>query len=169
MNATSALTCAALDSDRYSDAIGQAFAAAEPLIRVVSKWPQVCTPAYVVVVALAGQTLRQLVVSDLPRDQWPAPFDDVAQGKAALTARTGLPSRTVLQDRQDLLQPGDPRWFGSALDPASGLVVAASGGPDDVDELISRTVLELIRTPAILRAREEILARGPEHTTFDQI
>lgn len=105
MNPTSALTCAAPDSDRYSDAISQAFAAAEPLIRMVSKWPQVCTPTYVVVVALAGPTLGELVVSDLPRDQWPAPFADVAQGKAALTTRTGLPSRTVLQDRQDLLQP----------------------------------------------------------------
>jgi len=157
------------DSDRFSEAISQAFVAIEPLIRAVSQWPRVCTPAYVVVVVLAGRTLRQLVVSDLLRDQWPAPFDDVAQGKAALTARTGLPSRVVLQDRQDLLRPGDPRWFGSALDPASGLVVAASGGPDDVDELISRTVLDLIRTPAILRAREEILARGPDRTMFDLI
>jgi hypothetical protein len=169
MTSTSPLNRAAPDSDRYSDAIGQAFTAAEPFIRLVSKWPQVCTPAYVVVVLLADQTLGELVVSDLPRDQWPAPFADVARGKAALTARTGLPSRTVLQDRQDLLQPGDPRWFGSALEPASGLVVAASGGPEDVDELISRMVLELIRVPAILHAREEILARGPEHTTFDLI
>lgn len=155
------------DSDRFSDAIVQAFVAIEPLIRAVSQWPRVSTPAYVVVVARGDQTLRQLVVSDLARDQWPAPFDVVAQGKAAMTARTGLPSRTVLQDRQDLLQPGDPRWFGSVVDSVSGLIVAASGGPDDVDELISRTVLELIRTPAILRAREEILARGPEQTTFD--
>jgi hypothetical protein len=162
-------TRAAPDSDRYSEAIDQALVAVEPLIQSISMWPQVCTQVYVVVIALAGETLRQLVVSDLPRDQWPAPFDDVAQGKAALTARTGLPSRTVLQDRQDLLRPGDPRWFGSALDPASGLVVAASGGPDDVDELISRTVLDLIRTPAILRAREEIDARDSAHTTFDLV
>ncbi len=155
-----------VDSDQLSDAISQALSAIEPLIRAVSTWPRVSTPVYVVVVMLAGKTLRQLVVSDLPRDRWPAPFDEVAQAKANLTARTGLASRTVLQDRQDLLQPGDPRWFGSVIDPGTGLIVAASGGPDDVDELISRTILDLIRTPAILRAREEVLSRGPKQTTF---
>jgi hypothetical protein len=75
--------------------------------------------------------------------------------------------RNVIPGALELRYARDPRWFGSALDPASGLVVAASGGPDDVDELISRMVLELIRVPAILHARQEILARGPEHTTFD--
>jgi hypothetical protein len=155
-----------VDSDQLSDAISQALSAVEPLIRAVSTWPRVSTSVYVVVVMLAGKTIRQLVVSDLPRDRWPAPFDEVAQGKANLTARTGLTSRAVLQDRQDLLQPGDPRWFGSVIDPDTGLIVAASGGPDDVDELISRTILDLIRTPAVLRAREEILSRGSKHTTF---
>jgi hypothetical protein len=103
------------------------------------------------------------------KDQWPAPFADVAQGKADLIARTGLPSRTVLRTARICFNPGIPRWFGSASDSASGLVVAASGGPDDVDELFSRMVLELIRVPAILHARAEILTRGPEHTTFDVI
>jgi hypothetical protein len=150
-----------------SEAIDNAFNAIEPLVRAVAQWPEVNAAAYVVVVAQPGHALRQLVVADLPKDQWPAPFDDVARGKAALTARTGMPSRTVLQNRLDLLQPGDPCWFGSAIDPASGLVVAASGGPEDMDELIAQTVLDLIRTPAVLRARDEAQRRGPNKTTFE--
>jgi hypothetical protein len=152
--------------DTIGGAITDAFTAVEPLIRAVSQWPRVKAPVYVVVVDRPGHPLRDLVISDLPRDQWPAPFDDVARGKAALTARTGMPSRRVLQDRLDLLEPGDPCWFGSVIDSARGLIVAASGGPEDVDEMICRTVLELITIPAVLRAREEAQRRGPDHTTF---
>lgn len=152
--------------DALDEAITNAFTAVEPLIRIVARWPHVVAPAYVVVVDLPGHPLRDLVISDLPRDRWPAPFDELARGKAALTARTGMPSRRVLQDRLDLLEPGDPCWFGSVIDTAHGLVVAASGGPEDVDEMISRAVLDLIRIPAVLRAREEALRRGPHKLTF---
>ncbi|WP_149375553.1 hypothetical protein [Mycolicibacterium sp. P9-64] len=152
--------------DALDEAITNAFTAVEPLIRIVARWPHVVAPAYVVVVDRPGHPLRDLVISDLPRDRWPAPFDELARGKAALTARTGMPSRRVLQDRLDLLEPGDPCWFGSVIDTAHGLVVAASGGPEDVDEMISRAVLDLIRIPAVLRAREEALRRGPHKLTF---
>jgi hypothetical protein len=153
------------EAGALSDAITQAFTAVTPLIRAVSQWPRVDTPVYVVVVAQSDEPVRELVVTELPRNHWPAPFDRVARGKARLTARTGLPSRTVLQDRQELLQPGDPLWFGSVLEPVTSLVVAASGGPEDVDELISRTLLELIRVPDVLRARAEIARRAPDRTT----
>jgi hypothetical protein len=154
------------DHDAVDGAISDAFNAVEPLIRAISRWPHVAAPVYVVVVDRPGHPLRDLVISDLPRVQWPAPFDAVARGKAALTARTRMPSRRVLQDRLDLLEPGDPCWFGSVIDSVRGLIVAASGGPEDVDEMICRTVLELITIPAVLRAREEAQRRGPDHTTF---
>jgi hypothetical protein len=152
--------------DAFDEAITNAFTAIEPLIRIVARWPHVVAPAYVVVVERPGYPLRDLVISDVPRDRWPAPFDELARGKAALTARTGMPSRRVLQDRLDLLEPGDPCWFGSVIDTARGLVVAASGGPEDVDEMISQTVLDLICMPAVLRARDEALQRGPDKLTF---
>jgi hypothetical protein len=155
------------DPEDLTEAISNALGAIEPLIREIARWPHVDAQAYAVVITTTtGDLLSQLIVSDHPREEWAAPFDDVARRKAALSARTGLPARAVFQDRPDLLQPGDARWFGSAVDLGRGLIVAASGGPADVDDLIARTVLELIRTPAILRAREAIQARGPAHPTL---
>jgi hypothetical protein len=152
--------------DALDDAVSDAFEVVEPLIRTVAQWPHVAAPVYVVVVVRPGHPPRDLVIADHPREEWPAPFDEVARGKAALTARTGMPSRLVLQDRLDLLEPGDPCWFGSVIDGTRGLIVAASGGPEDVDEMICRIVLDLITLPAVLRAREEAQRRGPGHTTF---
>jgi len=97
-------TSATTRHDAVDEAITNAFTAVEPLIRVVSRWPHVAAPVYVVVVDRPGHPLRDLVISDMPRDKWPAPFDDVVRGKAALTARTRMPSRLVLQDRLDLLR-----------------------------------------------------------------
>lgn len=153
----------------FADATSDAFTLIEPFIKTLSHWPDVDAPVYVVVVEAPAEPRRELVVTDLERDDWPVPFDELARAKAALTARTRLPSRAVLQDQQQLLQAGDPRWFGSAIDPVTGVLVAASGGPEDIDELIAETVLKLISVRAVLSARDQIQQRGPDNKYFGRV
>lgn len=143
-----------------------ALRAAKPLIEDVAAWPDVNAEAYAVVVFLKGELIADMEVSALSKEQWRAPYDQLARAKAALSYRTSLPSRTVLQDRQELLEAGDPRWFGSVVLPEIGLVVAASGGPEDADEHIAATVLGLIRLPEVLRARKAVAERGRQTMTF---
>lgn len=77
------------------------------------------------------------------KSEWPYPFDDIARAKAKQAKRTGMVGRTLLRDAPWLIKPGDTRYVGAVVE--HGLVVAASGLQDHLDEMVSWMVLNAIK------------------------
>jgi hypothetical protein len=70
---------------------------------------------------------------------WEHAYNDIAINMAELSARTGLDTRVVHTVRRDLLQPGDVRYWGSAI--KNGVIVACSGAQSQFDEFFSKAIL----------------------------
>ncbi|RSO58820.1 hypothetical protein EA756_06445 [Acinetobacter lactucae] len=134
-----------------------------PFVKEIMTAPNVQAEAYVIIIMENGKLIEQTIISDVPQEKWIAPFDELALAKAKLSERTGLPSREVIQQKQDLLQPGDTCWFGSVIDKNKNLIVAASGGPEEADELIASTILSLIELQKKLSIINQLNERGPNH------
>lgn len=77
-----------------------------------------------------------------PNESWEYPFDDIARAKAELCWRTGKPSGYVLHRTPWLLQEGDARYAGGVV--RDGLVVAISGFPSHIDEMLSWVLFSVI-------------------------
>lgn len=77
------------------------------------------------------------------RSAWRHPYDEIARAKARICQRTGMVGRTLQKDAPWLYEPGDTRYVGGVIE--NGLVVAASGLQDYLDEMISWMVLSAIQ------------------------
>lgn len=87
--------------------------------------------------------------------QWEYEYFNYADGKARITARTGLPSRIVHTTHQHLLEPGDCAYWGSVTN--GQIIVACSGVQPWVDEHMAKTILalmEAIHENAVATQRE---------------
>ena len=78
-----------------------------------------------------------------PEVTWKYPYDDIALAKTHLCQRTGMVARNVQRDAPWLYEKGDTRYVGGVIE--NGLVVAASGLQDYLDEMISWMVLSAIQ------------------------
>lgn len=67
---------------------------------------------------------------------WEWDYNLYVQGKALITLRTGLSSRDVLMTKPQLLMPGDPLYWGSAI--IDGVIVGVSGVEPHFDEMFAR-------------------------------
>lgn len=141
--------------------VREVFEAVTDLVQRVSKWPSVDASVYVIVVDFHGNERYTKVISDLDRADWLAPFDKLAEAKTDLSVRTKRPSRELVNERPDLLEVGDPLWFGSVVDADRNVVVGVSGGPEQIDELIAELVLGLLLGPAATDRRNQVFSRGP--------
>ncbi|MDO8686890.1 MAG: hypothetical protein Q7K11_01625 [Candidatus Berkelbacteria bacterium] len=90
-----------------------------------------------------GNILYEETLGNLDKSTWRHPYDDLARAKAQLCHRTGMVARTVVNDAPWLLEEGDTHYAGGAYE--NGLVVAASGLQDYLDEMISWVVLSVIQ------------------------
>jgi len=72
-----------------------------------------------------------------PRQTWETgrTYDAYARGKAAITWRTGMTSREVIESHPHLLIQGDAKYAGSAI--YRGIITAASGVEDHYDEMFA--------------------------------
>ena len=77
------------------------------------------------------------------RSTWSHPYAEIARRKAWLCQRTGMVARNVQKDASWLYIAGDTRYVGGVIE--NGLVVAASGLQDYLDEMISWMVLSAIQ------------------------
>ena len=73
-------------------------------------------------------------VGDLAEWEWP--YDVYARGKALITWRTRLSSREVILMKPHLLEPGDPRYWGSAI--IDDAISGCSGFEPHFDEMFAR-------------------------------
>lgn len=97
------------------------------------------------------------------RAAWLYPYDEIAHGKARMTARTGLSSKEVLLMRPDLLAPGDIKFWGSAI--LGSLVVACSGVQPWYDHAMANIILSLCAASIEQRQDE---ANSREGITYPQ-
>ena len=72
----------------------------------------------------------------------PRKYRDIAHAKAALSLRTGKPSRVVQQEAPFLYQNGDVKFGGSSV--RDGLVVAFSGVQSVYDEMLCEIFISVI-------------------------
>lgn len=72
---------------------------------------------------------------------WPEPFNQIAYGKTAISARTGLSSREVHLVHPELLVPHDVKYWGNAI--CGRCIVSCSGIQPWMDETISKIVLAI--------------------------
>ena len=92
--------------------------------------------------------------------KWEQPFDEIAHSKARITSRTGLTSREVQLMRPGLLEPGDIKFWGSAiLDP---IIVACSGFQPWYDEAVANAVAWLCQA-AVDQLRDDAQALSGYH------
>lgn len=73
-----------------------------------------------------------------------AKYSAIANAKAQLSRKTGLPSSRVQQEFPYLFEVGDTKWGGSTVAPG-GLVVAFSGVQAVFDEMIAEWMASAIR------------------------
>ncbi len=96
------------------------------------------------------------------RENYKAPYDEVALAKAMLCKRTGMDCSRVLYDAVFPLETGDVIYQGGVY--MDGLIVATSGGPAPVDEAISRTIALLIKAHcqiAVQALQKQAVEGGP--------
>lgn len=74
-------------------------------------------------------------------NEWEDTYMEIAHGKTAISARTGLTTREVQTMRPDLLEDSDVIYWGNAA--CGDLIVSCSGTDEWFDEAISKTVLSL--------------------------
>lgn len=102
---------------------------------------------------------------DVPREDWEYPFDDIADGKAEITGRTGLSTREVILQRPELLLPSDVRYWGSWID--RDLIAAGSAWKSHRDEGFCKTALGLW-VPCLDEAHTMAEARADERAENDE-
>lgn len=86
-----------------------------------------------------GQLFKD-TFGNIPQENWDHPFDEIAEGKEAISLRTNLPSRIVQTIKRWLLKKDDVKFWGNDIEP--GVVVASCSGVQPwIDELISKTAV----------------------------
>lgn len=87
-------------------------------------------------------------------DEWENPYEEIALGKTAITARTGLSSRQVQLMQPELLLDYDVCYWGNTI--LGNIIVSCSGIQPWLDEAVSNTVAWLCR--ALIQERMDGLA-----------
>ncbi len=95
--------------------------------------------------------------------EWQWPYNEYACGKALITWRTGLSSRDVIMTKPQLMEPGDPRYWGSAI--IDGVIVGVSGVEPHFDEMFARMTAAAICAEATHYA-ELLAAKGDDAPDF---
>ena len=151
-----------LDRAMASDAIARV----SPYIESLFSGPAKRTHLHVVVGTRTddGQVTYLASRSFGERSEWEHAYDDIADGKLAISARTGLSSREVQLMRPELLEEDDVMFWGSVV--VGNIVVACSGVQPWFDEAIAYALAYLCRAlvqNSLERIKEE--ARGDTYNS----
>ena len=81
------------------------------------------------------------------------PYHDIAASKCLLSARFGLPTRTLQAVYSDVIPSGETSFFGSVV--YRDVVVAVSGFKPDVDEALAKHVIQMAQAVARIRSTSD--------------
>lgn len=108
---------------------------------------------YIIVGTSDGQMLHRLAIGE--RNEWTAPYSDIAESKFHLTVDHQMPTREIQLMYPELAEGhGNTYYWGSWID--GGLIVACSGVDPEWDEAFSKMIIAILRAMLTKKQKQEL-------------